>query len=311
MDENGQPIVAPTTLEQLMAQMETMRQHLEHVGAVAQQARETADAVVANTAAPVAADPGAADAKALGRFLKGESLKFMGNRGDQADRHEVLVWRRALAAGDASDAALIRFYEHTFPPKSNADGWYQGLKKKGQLPLAYEGPGGFKELFLKKWGPVDASGSAYNKLDNLTQTSTVEAYNNAFNNLLDQCEVNEAHSRHIYVKGLKQRIGDEVYVKWGTGATLAELMDQASELDARMHRRGMLRNVNNGPAATAGGPTPMELGAVLPAKRDRPKLSQEERERLKSQGLCFRCKIGKHLARDCPERNGGAAASGQ
>jgi hypothetical protein len=56
------------------------------------------------------------------------------------------------------------------------------------------------------------------------------------------------------------------------------------------------------PAAAA---VPMELGAVSVGARGLKPLTDTERQELRKQGACFRCRQPGHLAKDCPAKGNG------
>jgi hypothetical protein len=305
---SGQPVPAVTLQETL----ETTIQRLANMEGSLQQTSSLATLLANQVAAGATqTDPNALDVKALNRALKGDTLKFRGVQGDQAETHVRLLERRAEAAGVTNDVTCIRLFAHTFPPGSNADTWHQQMEKNEELPQEYAK---YKKLFLKKWGPVDASGAFYRKLEHLKQTGSVEAYNNAFNNILEHCTVDPDHAIYLYTRGLKDTVGNDVYCHMGDDLSLVEVMNKASDLDARMAVRGMFKTnrYGGGAAAAAGsGPTPMDLGAVLPKHQKLDPLTNEQREELRHQGRCFRCRIGRHLAKDCPWKGDDAASVGQ
>jgi Zinc knuckle len=69
--------------------------------------------------------------------------------------------------------------------------------------------------------------------------------------------------------------------------------------------------------SSSSGPAPMELGAITNKKgkgkttateprtgKPPRKLTEEQREKLRKEGLCFYCKEKGHLAFDCPKKTG-------
>jgi len=62
-------------------------------------------------------------------------------------------------------------------------------------------------------------------------------------------------------------------------------------------------------AGPSHGPAPMELGAVRSAGLK--PLTEAEREQLRKEGACFRCREPGHLAKDCPLHKGKGNAKRQ
>lgn len=117
-------------------------------------------------------------------------------------------------------------------------------------------------------------------------------------------------------------------VKLRCPETFDEAVSMAVRLDSLMWRNPG-NPVKNG--FSTSRPEPMDLGAVTtsnqrplatrsnvnavnsrPSYRDavtgnsfprRPKLSDDERTKLRREGKCFKCRKPGHLARECPERN--------
>jgi hypothetical protein len=101
---------------------------------------------------------------------------------------------------------------------------------------------------------------------------------------------------NYYVRGLKDNIRPFVVMQQPANLAAAEAI--AERVDAvtfkpQNRNPGYRPNPMN---RAPGGPTPMELDAIG-------KLTQSERDRLRREGGCFRCRQPGHLARDCTMPN--------
>ena len=108
--------------------------------------------------------------------------------------------------------------------------------------------------------------------------------------------MDQATRMNYYLRGLKDNI--RPFVAMQQPANLAAAETIAERVDAvtfRPANRGTGFRPNPGYRAP-GGPAPMDLDAIG-------KLTDSERERLRKNGGCFRCRKTGHLARDCTLTN--------
>jgi hypothetical protein len=158
----------------------------------------------------------------------------------------------------------------------------------------------FREACLTQFRPVNAARVAREKLMNLTQTTSVAIYAHKFRTLLlDLRDLGEADRLFLFSRGLKRDVAAMVQlsnpVNWEAAAVTAENID-AVLFEGR-------RNIWNPrqPRAQAG-PAPMDLDQIpSPSNTPTARLTEVERERLRRNGGCFRCRRTGHLARDCPQ----------
>jgi hypothetical protein len=142
--------------------------------------------------------------------------------------------------------------------------------------------------------PVNATKLARDRLANLRQTQSVQAYVHAYRSLiLDIPDMAENEKLDRFVRGLKERVRKEVELRDPT--SLDEAIKIADRVDAitynwRYPESEKLRT-------EAMGPTPMEIDAIR-----RPSLTTEERERLRRTGSCFYCREQGHMAAKCPKK---------
>jgi hypothetical protein len=145
--------------------------------------------------------------------------------------------------------------------------------------------------------PVNTSISAYDRLQRLSQKASVNAYNHEFRAIMLELPDMDATTRlNYYMRGLKENI--RPFVAMQSPANLAAAETIAERVDAvtykPQHRPSGFQPRSN--YRSPGGAVPMDLDAIG-------KLTDAERERLRKNGGCFRCRKTGHLARDCPLTN--------
>lgn len=136
--------------------------------------------------------------------------------------------------------------------------------------------------------------------------------------------ISESERIDRFTAALPSEIRVPLAVQTPGTVSYAELCDKAERIDHAI--KGAKESQ---PSTSRGGSsTPMEVNALSPSKfvpkgkpkgkpaqepkpqapkadgqaAKLPKLTPEEKERLKEQGLCFRCRVGKHTALECPLR---------
>jgi hypothetical protein len=145
--------------------------------------------------------------------------------------------------------------------------------------------------------PVNTSISAYDRLQRLSQKTSVNAYNHEFRAImLELPDMDQATRMNYYLRGLKDNL--RPFVAMQQPATLAAAETIAERVDAVTFKpTNRTPGFRPNPAYRApGGPAPMDLDAIS-------KLTPAERDRLRRSGGCFRCRQSGHLARDCPMPN--------
>ena len=212
----------------------------------------------------------------------------------------------------------------------------QGLPTAARLTAWPDFANRLKQVFT----PVPEMKLARNRLYDLRQTGSVQAYTLAFREItfiLDDLSEKEALS--LYERGLQPRIMQEIYLK--DPANLEEMISMAEKVDAlrpgvghasssrpavpaTTTRTAGRRFVRRAPGARlnvvqAVGPLVGEPPAVFPVAAVRPPPRRPPRgprppangplpvvdlDRLRREGRCFSCQQTGHLARDCPQGNG-------
>jgi len=152
----------------------------------------------------------------------------------------------------------------------------------------------FKTQLKANFQPTNLAETARTRLDKLKQITSVFLYNTAFRELmLELPHMHEEDRIHAYLKGLKPQIASLVAMQRPTTILTAQQMaDTADSIQWQHNSRQIQQPRQNPTPQNYKGPSPMELDAIS-------KLTNEERERLRKIGGCFRCRKPGHLARDC------------
>ena len=158
-----------------------------------------------------------------------------------------------------------------------------------------------KEGIKAQFQPVNSAKTARAQLDSLRQRTSVRIYNSEFRELVLQIpHMHEEDRVYQYIKGLKPSVASMVALQQPTTLLMAQgLADIADTIQyQQMPRRNFGNQGTEQPRnrPTYQGPTPMDLDAIG-------KLTDAERERLRKNGGCFRCRKTGHLARNCPLPN--------
>jgi hypothetical protein len=142
--------------------------------------------------------------------------------------------------------------------------------------------------------PINTAETARTRLDQLRQKTSVRLYNSDFREIMLQLpNMHEADRIHAYIKGLKPAVASLVAMQQPNTLIAAQgLADTADTIQFQHLPRRPFIN----PRPDHRGPTPMDLDAIE-------KLTDAERERLRKNGGCFRCRKTGHLARDCTLTN--------
>lgn len=206
--------------------------------------------------------------------------------------------------------------------------WFQNVKRSG-TPIASTDE--FSSQLRAHFLPYGIDKVARSRLRSLKQTSTVQAYSTLFMQTLQHIsDMSAADQLDHYLFGLKHGIQRDVVMMNPT--TLHQAMNHAAYVEARFHHynHGMPRAsfVPMRPSASSSSAAPrasssvpsgnsdaMDLSNVDAADSDEAelnaasssqdsklgKLTDAERERLRKEGRCFRCREKGHLSRNCPK----------
>ena len=198
--------------------------------------------------------------------------------------------------------------------------WFENLQKSDTpITTLIELETRLRAHFL----PYGAEKIARTKLRLLKQTHTVQGYSTVF-----MQTVQHVPNMHVddqieaYVTGLKHGIYREVVLK--DLRTLQEVMDFAVFVESRLQHRDHRDRIGFTPFAprSSAAPstsnnnsssTPMDLSVAAATSNAAEvdlnamngqvlkKLTDAERDQLRREGKCFRCRQRGHMSRDCPK----------
>ena len=269
-------------LAQLQQDMATLQQLLDNQNQVIQQQNAHIAAIPAPPAAPVM------------RVKPNRPSPFTGKRSESLEAWIFQMQQFcALAQVPVDDRVTLAA---TFF-KDQAALWWRSYHQTQNWLAAPPNWNQFLTALRAQFIPVNTSISAYDRLQRLSQKTSVNAYNHQFREImLELPDMDNATRMNYYMKGLKENIRPFVAMQTPADLTAAEII--AERIDAVTYKPQ-----TRTPAPTPrsqyrppGGAIPMDLDVIG-------KLTDNERERLRKTGGCFRCRKSGHLARDCPLPN--------
>jgi len=191
----------------------------------------------------------------------------------------------------------------------NAKTWYRSVRIEGRSMTWNEFEAALKAHFY----PLDPVKHARDKLHPLMQTSSVRDYTAQFRQLA-AIITNMAESEKLdrYIRGLKTRTRGHVELKEPTtfdeACRLAEMIDVTNDrifANANANSNSSNRsNYHSVRVPRRNDPEPMDLNAISEPK-EKPKfkkLTPEEKEKRRRDGLCLYCGSDKHQLDACPLR---------
>ncbi len=206
--------------------------------------------------------------------------------------------------------------------------WYRLHLRNGRVPFASWDA--FASALRAQFTEANFLRKTRDRLAQLKQTGSVQRYLHEFSALcLEIPDLADGEQLHRFMYGLKPAIRQQVELhKCSTfeeAATTADTVDQTMYTSARGsyipptpprrdYREFQRRD------SSRSGPTPMEIDALRMHAMQRqnrafdsrgsapppmgPRLTPEERARLRDANACFYCRKPGHMMSECPERAG-------
>lgn len=190
--------------------------------------------------------------------------------------------------------------------------------------------------FRQRFDDPDLESKMIRRLESLTQTGSAALYANDFEECLNYVEWSDSYAIHRFDRGLKPELRLQLIIH-PRPHILTDWIPIVVEVDNKLHslrmdenRKGFSksntagRQSQNTPRTTdrtfpsrsgtttttaaqtftPAAPVPSGSNDVVPMEVDaikHGKITPEERERRRKEGLCFYCGVGKHLVLDCPD----------
>jgi len=215
-----------------------------------------------------------------------------------------------------SDSAKIAFIINLF--SGEAFNWIRPFLLADPKPAWVSNWIGFKAKLLEDFRDADLKETSRRALANLKQTSSVSSYAVEFRRHTPYLAWGEEAFRQTFFDGLKDDIKDRVLSPNRTDiANLEALITMCQDYDnllTQRRRTGTTTSTTTkprtiasmGPLPSKSSATPMEVDAS--SNKFRGPLSQAEKDRRRSMGLCSYCGQGGHFADKCPKIPGRLAA---
>jgi len=181
----------------------------------------------------------------------------------------------------------------------NAKTWYRAMRMEGSVQTWAD----FQDSLKAHFYPVNPIKHARDLLHHLTQTSSVRDYTASFRHLSAIIgNMSEDEKLDRYIRGLKTRTRGQVELKepqtFDEACRMAELIDVTID---RLYSGSNYSRSTYPQKPRRNGPEPMDINAVSDRK-EKPKfkkLTPEEKERRRKEGLCLYCGSDKHKLEDC------------
>ena len=153
------------------------------------------------------------------------------------------------------------------------------------------------EALIERFDTINEEKIARDKLAKWRQIKDVNSFNEDFQKIIleiPNISIEEQIDR--YTRGLKSYIWKELCTN--DYDKLSDAMKDAERVEAAHKRSGNnpMRTKSNNNSDVSNKPVPMEIGNIQLQK-----LTKEERDRCMKEGLCLRCRMSGHIAKNCPK----------
>lgn len=255
----------------------------------------------------------AADRRSKINLRLKEPDTFHGKLKENVDRWLFQVEQYLRAAGETVDAYKVAFAAALL--RDSAAAWWETVVEgnaKAGLDESECTWDLFQEGLKKSFRAVNRSDRARDQLATLQQRTSVSDYLHRFLDIaFDIKDFGDSERYDKFYRGLKAEVKRELKIL-GKPEEFATLVQEAERIDSALYEdKGHKRNEFRGQKYGSGGPEPMQLGAVTPAKtavpddgnssKNHTKLTDDEKAQLRREGKCFRCRQKGHLAVNCPK----------
>jgi len=167
----------------------------------------------------------------------------------------------------------------------------------------------FKKKFLQDFGDADLIETSRRSLAKLKQTGPCTTYAIDFRRFASFLDMSDQSIRHAYYDGLKDDVKDRILDPLSTDFTdLETLINTSIRWDTLLYNRRKQPSTTNKPfpvtnflprnSTLSSGPTPMDVDATT--SRPRGPLTDAEKLRRRTLGLCGYCGGTGHFAITCP-----------
>lgn len=231
--------------------------------------------------------------------------------GDRADAKSIRAWvyqvNNYFTAAREPEANRLPYAVALL--RDNALLWWQSLKP-AERPTTWDDLG---KALVAYFAPLSTTYVARDMLARLIQKGSVKAYTDEFKKLvLNIPDMSESEMSDRYRRGLKPQV--RLHVTFANPDTFEEMCVLAEQIDSIIYMNkpyGGLGSKHSPKDHGGSNPTPMEVGGVNEKKSYAdaakgapkfPKLTAEERERLRASGGCFYCRKTGHIATECPDK---------
>ena len=177
----------------------------------------------------------------------------------------------------------------------------------------------FRNAFSNLYSDRNLRARNEDKLAHLEQMKSAAAYAAEFQSLIYPLNLDDSAKCLLFHKGLKPEVKDAIATV-GRATTFTTLLDQAISIDQRKHQRALEEKKNpkntssRSPMSKPGKPGSSNPAARPPPsldsqpcgqKRSAPKgpISNQEKSRRITEGLCLYCGESGHNRHDCPKKS--------